>query len=139
MPLCLDLPLCPDKVSYLREPEEEDSSVPGCLLPKVPWQPAMSCGMMRNQGGVRRWLQISSTGCGAAVLELPVLGLVGREGSGAPGCPVAVKHSYCEWLLLSWWVIVLLGNGLSGDTVNSQHGAVILPRISDINHIHGAG
>lgn len=56
-----------------------------------------------------------------------------------PRPSLAEKHSYRRQLLLSRLVIFLLGNGLSGDTANSQRGAVILLLVSDINHAGGAG
>lgn len=62
-----------------------------------------------------------------------------REEVRCPGPSLAEKHSYRRQLLLSQWVIFLLGNGLSDDTPNNQHGALIPLLVSSINQAGDLG
>lgn len=70
---------------------------------------------------------------------MPDSGLVAKEEVRCPGPSLAEKHSYRRQLLFSQWVTFLLGNGLSGDTPNSQRGAVILLLVSTINQAGDLG
>ena len=60
-----------------------------------------------------------------------------KEEVRGPRSSAAEKHSYHRQVLLSQWVIFLLGNGLSVDTPNSQRGAVIPLLVSNINQAGG--
>lgn len=62
-----------------------------------------------------------------------------KEEVRGPRPSLAEKHRYHRQLLLSRLEIFLLGNGLSGDTANSQRGAVVRLLVSNINHAGGAG